>query len=120
MISIAGERAIMSDTGSNRRVTDRRKMLKSAKIVFNKRQSVFDCFVRDLSSTGAKLNVGDLVANVGTLDRLRVRVYVDEPLLGRVRLGEPVIIRWEAIPGKTWTGAVDQMPASIQTLGSKE
>ena len=28
----------------------------------NKRQSVIDCFVRDLSNTGAKLMVGDLVA----------------------------------------------------------
>ncbi len=77
---------------------------------------VYDLSVRP----GAYVNVGDLVANVGTLDRLRVRVYVDEPLLGRVRLGEPVTIRWEAIPGKTWTGAVDQMPASIQTLGSRQ
>ena len=69
---------------------------------------------------GTYVNVGDLVANVGTLDRLRVRVYVDEPLLGRVKLGEPVTIRWEALPGKTWNGTVDQMPASIQTLGSRQ
>lgn len=69
---------------------------------------------------GAYVNIGDLVANVGTLDRLRVRVYVDEPLLGRVKLAEPVTIRWEALPGKTWNGRVDQMPASIQTLGSRQ
>jgi hypothetical protein len=47
---------------SNRRITNRRKTLKSAKIVFNKKQSVIDCFVRDLSDTGAKLTVGDLAA----------------------------------------------------------
>ena len=29
-------------------------------------------------------------------------------------------IRWEALPGKVWNGAVDQMPASIQTLGSRQ
>jgi HlyD family secretion protein len=69
---------------------------------------------------GAYINVGDLIANIGDLDRLRVRVYVDEPLLGRVKLAEPVTIRWEALPGKTWDGAVDQMPASIQTLGSRQ
>jgi HlyD family secretion protein len=77
---------------------------------------VYDLSVRP----GAYVNVGDLVANIGSLARLRVRVYVDEPLLGRVKLGEPVTIRWEAIPGKTWNGAVDQMPASIQTLGSRQ
>lgn len=47
---------------SNRRITNRRKTLKSAKIVFNKKQSLIDCFVRDLSDTGAKLTVGDLAA----------------------------------------------------------
>jgi hypothetical protein len=46
---------------SPRRTTSRSKTLKSAKIVFNKNQSVIDCFVRDLSPTGAKLKLGDLV-----------------------------------------------------------
>jgi HlyD family secretion protein len=77
---------------------------------------VYDLAVRP----GAYLNAGDLVANVGTLDRLRVRVYVDEPLLGRVKLGQPVTIRWEALPGKMWNGVVDRMPTSMQTLGSRQ
>jgi hypothetical protein len=47
---------------SQRRVTGRAKTLKSAKIIFNKKQSVIDCFVRDLSPTGAKLSLGDLTA----------------------------------------------------------
>jgi len=54
--------AIMTETGSNRRIMNRKKTLKSAKIVFNKKQSVIDCFVRDVSDTGAKLQVGDVVA----------------------------------------------------------
>jgi hypothetical protein len=53
---------ITSENGSNRRITLRKKTLKSAKIIFNKKQSVIDCFVRDLSDTGAKLQVGDLPA----------------------------------------------------------
>jgi HlyD family secretion protein len=69
---------------------------------------------------GAYLNVGDLVANIGHLDRLRVRVYVDEPLLGRVAPGQLVTIRWEALPGKTWQGTVEKMPTAIQALGSRQ
>ncbi len=69
---------------------------------------------------GAYLNAGDLVANVGRLDRLRVRVYVDEPLLGRVAEGQQVTIRWEALPGKQWTGTVERKPAAIQALGSRQ
>ncbi|MDR3698202.1 MAG: efflux RND transporter periplasmic adaptor subunit [Candidatus Sulfopaludibacter sp.] len=70
--------------------------------------------------TGAYLNAGDLVADVGRLNRLRVRVYVDEPLLGRVAIGQPVTIRWEALPGKQWQGTVERMPTSIQALGSRQ
>jgi HlyD family secretion protein len=69
---------------------------------------------------GAYLNTGDLAANIGRLDRLRVRVYVDEPLLGRVAEGEPVTIRWEALPGKQWQGAVSRKPTAIQALGSRQ
>lgn len=47
---------------SPRRVTGRSKTLKSAKILFNQNKSVLDCFVRDLSDTGARLSIGDLAA----------------------------------------------------------
>lgn len=69
---------------------------------------------------GAYLNIGDLAANIGHLDRLRVLVYVDEPLLGRVAPGQPVTIRWEALPAKQWQGTVDRMPTAIQALGSRQ
>ena len=69
---------------------------------------------------GTYLNAGDLVTNIGRLDRLRVRVYVDEPELGRVSAGEPVTISWQAVPGKKWEGVVERKPTSIQTLGSRQ
>ncbi len=69
---------------------------------------------------GAYLNVGDLVTNVGRLDRLRVRVYVDEPELGRVVEGQPVTITWQALPGRQWQGTVERKPSSIEPLGSRQ
>jgi HlyD family secretion protein len=69
---------------------------------------------------GAYLNIGDLVANVGQLDRLRVRVYVDEPELGRVAEGQPVTLTWQALPGKKWLGTVQRKATSIQALGSRQ
>ena len=69
---------------------------------------------------GAYLNPGDLVANIGLMNRLRVRVYIDEPELGRVAKQQPVTITWQALPGKQWQGVVDQMPATIETLGSRQ
>src|SRR4029077_2017569 len=40
---------------------------------------------------GAYLDAGDLVASIGQLDRVRVKVFVDEPDLGRVARGKPVV-----------------------------
>jgi len=69
---------------------------------------------------GVYLNVGDLVANVGQTERLRVRVYVDEPELGRVQEGQPVAITWDALPGRSWQGRVERKPANIVALGSRQ
>lgn len=70
--------------------------------------------------TGGYVSPGDLLANIGKLDRLRVRVYVDEPELGRVAEGEPVTITWQALPGKQWNGSVERKPTSIQPLGTRQ
>ena len=69
---------------------------------------------------GAYVNPGDLIANVGRMDPLRVRVYVDEPELGRVAVGQPVTITWDALPGRQWLGSVDKKPAAVQALGSRQ
>src|SRR5262249_15766626 len=53
---------------------------------------------------GGFVNEGDLIANIGRLDKLRIRVYVDEPELGRVSKGQPVTITWDALPGVSWKG----------------
>jgi HlyD family secretion protein len=70
--------------------------------------------------TGAYVNPGDLLANVGQLDRVRVRLYVDEPELGRVARDQPVGIAWDALPGKQWHGSVERLPSSIQPLGTRQ
>jgi HlyD family secretion protein len=69
---------------------------------------------------GSYVNPGDPIAKVGRLDRVRVTVYVDEPDLGRVREGEPVVITWDALPGHQWRGKVDKLPAQIVPLGTRQ
>jgi HlyD family secretion protein len=69
---------------------------------------------------GSYLNPGDLVANIGKLDRVRVMVYVDEPDLGRVDVGMPVKITWDALPGRTWTGEVEKTPTEVTALGTRQ
>lgn len=69
---------------------------------------------------GAYLMAGDLVASIGQLDRVRVKVFVDEPDLGRVAVGKPVVITWDAVPGRRWTGTVDRTPTQIVALGTRQ
>jgi HlyD family secretion protein len=69
---------------------------------------------------GAYLGAGDLVASIGQLDRVRVKVFVDEPDLGRVTRGKPVVITWDAVPGKQWKGVVDKTPTQIEALGTRQ
>jgi HlyD family secretion protein len=69
---------------------------------------------------GTYLNAGDLVASIGNIDHLRVRVYVDEPELGRVRVGQPVKITWDGLPGRSWSGTVEKKPAAIVPLGTRQ
>ena len=69
---------------------------------------------------GAYLNAGDLVASIGRLDHVHVKVFVDEPDLGRVMIGMPVTITWDALPGRQWKGTVDSTPTEIVTMGARQ
>ena len=69
---------------------------------------------------GSFLNAGDLVANIGKLDQVRVMVYVDEPDLGRVEKGMQVTFTWDAVPGRKWKGVVDKLPTQVVALGSRQ
>ena len=78
--------------------------------------TVYDLPARE----GAYLNAGDPVASVGKVDPVRVRVYVDEPELGRVAPGEAVRITWDALAGKEWTGTVEKRPSEVIALGTRQ
>jgi HlyD family secretion protein len=69
---------------------------------------------------GAYLNAGDAVASIGRLERIHVTVYVDEPDLGRVERSMPVVITWDALPGRQWKGVVERTPTQIVPLGARQ
>lgn len=77
---------------------------------------VYDIEVR----AGGYVNAGDSIAKVGQTEKVRVRLYVDEPELGRVGRGMPVTITWDALPGKRWRGTVEQTPTQVVTLGTRQ
>ena len=89
--------------------------LRSASVVSPLDGVVYSVAVR----VGDHVRSGDLLARVGDLGRVRVKVYVDEPDLGRVTAGQPVLVRWEGLPGREWRGEVEQLPAEIKELGTR-
>jgi len=49
----------MPEVGDQRRRFFRRRMLKGARISFDKSSSIFSCTVRDISEGGARLEIGN-------------------------------------------------------------
>lgn len=68
---------------------------------------------------GSYLNVGALIGIMADLKRLRVRAFVDEPELGRVKLGVEVLVRWDAIAGESWHGTVSHIPSQVVARGNR-
>jgi HlyD family secretion protein len=68
---------------------------------------------------GSFVNTGDVLANIGNMDLVRVRAFVDEPELGRLRPGLEAKVRWDALPGSEWNGKVERLPSAVTALGSR-
>lgn len=62
---------------------------------------------------------GKLLLQMADLTKERIRAYVDEPDLGRLKDGQSVIIRWDAKPGEIWHGHIERMPASVVTYTTR-
>jgi HlyD family secretion protein len=80
----------------------------------------FDGIVYSLPvQQGAYLNPGDLVLEEADLSKVRVRAFVDEPDVGRLAPGDKIEVTWDALPERTWEGAVSVIPAVIKLHGSR-
>ncbi|HEX4286490.1 MAG TPA: efflux RND transporter periplasmic adaptor subunit [Terracidiphilus sp.] len=56
---------------------------------------------------------GKVLLQMADLQRERVRAYFDEPNIGRLSVGQPIEIKWEARPGRVWNGHVVRTPATV-------
>jgi HlyD family secretion protein len=56
---------------------------------------------------------GDLLAAVADLKHVRVRAFVDEPELGGLVPGQNILVTWDALPGRSWTGHTTQIPRQV-------
>jgi HlyD family secretion protein len=63
--------------------------------------------------TGDYVKVGDLLAEMADLHKVRVRAFIDEPELGGLEPGEPVRITWDALPNRAWMGKTQVIPKQV-------
>jgi len=68
---------------------------------------------------GDYVKLGDLLAEMADLHRVRVRAFIDEPDLGALETDEPVIITWDALPNRTWVGKTETIPKQVVPHGTR-
>jgi HlyD family secretion protein len=68
---------------------------------------------------GDYVKVGDILSEMADLRQVRVRAFVDEPDLGWLAPDEDVKVNWDAMPNRTWTGKVEQVPKQVVARGTR-
>jgi len=63
---------------------------------------------------GAFVQAGELLLQEADLSQVIVRAFVDEPDVGRLQEGQHVEVTWDALPGRTWSGEVNAVPATVK------
>jgi HlyD family secretion protein len=69
--------------------------------------------------TGSYVTKGQLIAQVYQPGKTKVRAYVDEPDLGRIKKGQAVQVQWEGLPDRRWHGAVEKLADQVAALNNR-
>jgi len=68
---------------------------------------------------GDFVKVGDLLAEMADLHKVRVRAFIDEPEMGALEPDEVVKITWDALPNRVWDGRTEIIPKQVVARGSR-
>jgi len=80
-----------------------------------------------ISGTVYSLNVkpteyteeGKLLLQIADLHKEQVLGYFDEPEIGKLAVGQPVTIKWDARLGTVWHGHIERVPVTVITYGTR-
>ena len=62
---------------------------------------------------------GKLLLQMADLRQERVRAYFDEPEIGKLAVGQPILIKWDAKPGVVWHGHIERIPVTVTSYGTR-
>lgn len=65
------------------------------------------------------LNAGEVMVRLADLSKMQIRAYFDEPEIGKLAVGQSVVVTWEARPDKTWHGHIIHTPSTIIPYGTR-
>ena len=68
---------------------------------------------------GDYLQAGGLIARIGSPQRLRAAIFIDEPELGRVARGSKAILAADAYPGASWPCTIADTAVEIVELETR-
>jgi HlyD family secretion protein len=69
--------------------------------------------------SGTYVSRGQLLAEIYKPGNVRLRAYVDEPDLGRIQKGQPVLIEWNGMPDRQWIGTVEKPAEQVIALNNR-
>jgi HlyD family secretion protein len=62
---------------------------------------------------------GALLLQMADLTHERVRAYFDEPEIGRLAVGQPILVKWDARQDRVWHGHIMRTPITVITFGTR-
>jgi HlyD family secretion protein len=62
---------------------------------------------------------GDHLFQMADLTKVQVRAYFDEPEIGKLAVGLPIKIVWDARPGRSWDGHITRVPSTVITYTTR-
>lgn len=83
--------------------------LKSATVISPVNGTLYSLPVRG----GDLVQVGQVLAEMADLRKIRVRAFVDEPDLGWLEPGQEVQVSWDGKPNRVWSGQTEQIPKQV-------
>lgn len=107
--AVSVESAGLRVTQAQDQVTALDRKIKSATVVAQMDGTLYSLPVRK----GDFVKVGDILAEMADLRHVRVRAFVDEPDLGSLATNQTVQVMWDAMPNRTWTGRIEQLPKQV-------
>ena len=62
---------------------------------------------------------GDRLLEMADLTKVQVRAYFDEPEIGKLAVGLPIRIVWDALPLRSWQGHIARVPSTVITYTTR-